>query len=86
MLPEIEHDRAKMDAMIRQNDGFYKKISFFDQYSSLRSERVEFIVHTFQSMYEIVKKGKGRYVVLKDRLNDAKQVLGIETDDDDDLF
>lgn len=42
MLPEIEHDRAKMDAMIRQNDGFYKKISFFDQYSSLRSERVEF--------------------------------------------
>lgn len=37
-------------------------------------------------MYEIVKKGKGRYVVLKDRLNDAKQVLGIETDDDDDLF
>ena len=59
---------------------------FFDQYSSLRSERVEFIVHTFPSMYEIVKKGKGRYVVLKDRLNDAKQVLGIETDDDDDLF
>lgn len=25
MLPEIEHDRAKMDAMIRQNDGSYKK-------------------------------------------------------------
>lgn len=86
MLPEIEHDRAKMDAMIRQNDGFYKKISFFDQYSSLRNERVEFIVHTFPDLYEIVKKGKGRYVVLKDRLNDAKQVLGIETDDDDDLF
>ena len=59
MLPEIEHDRAKMDAIIRQNDGFYKKISFFDQYSSLRSERVEFIVHTFPSMYEIVKKAKG---------------------------
>ena len=86
MLPDIENDRAKMDAMIRQNDGFYKKISFFDQYSSLRSERVEFIVHTFPDLYEIVKKGKGRYVVLKDRLNDAKQVLGIETDDDDDLF
>ena len=86
MLPEIENDRAKMDAMIRQNDGFYKKISFFDQYSSLRSERVEFIVHTFPSMYEIVKKGKGRYVVLKERLSDAKQALGIETDDDDDLF
>ncbi len=86
MLTEIENDRAKMDAMIRQNDGFYKKISFFDQYSSLRSERVEFIVHTFPSMYEIVKKGKGRYVVLKERLSDAKQALGIETDDDDDLF
>ena len=86
MLPDIENDRAKMDAMIRQNDGFYKKISFFDQYSSLRRERVEFIVHTFPSMYEIVKKGKGRYVVLKDRLSDAKQALGIETDDDDDLF
>lgn len=86
MLPDIENDRAKMDAMIRQNDGFYKKISFSDQYSSLRSERVEFIVHTFPDLYEIVKKGKGRYVVLKDRLNDAKQVLGIETDDDDDLF
>lgn len=86
MLPEIEHDRAKMEAMIRQNDGFYKKISFFDQYSSLRSERVEFIVHTFPDLYEIVKKGKGRYVVLKDRLSDAKQALGIETGDDDDLF
>lgn len=86
MLPDIENDRAKMDAMIRQNDGFYKKISFFDQYSSLRSERVEFIVHTFPDLYEIVKKGKGRYVVLKDRLNDAKQVLGIEVDEDDDLF
>lgn len=82
MLPEIEKDRAKMESMIRQNDGFYKKISFFDQYSSLRSERVEFIVHTFPSMYEIVKKGKGRYVVLKERLSDAKQALGIETDDD----
>ena len=86
MLPEIEHDRAKMDAMIRQNDGFYKKISFFDQYSSLRSERVEFIVHTFPSMYEIVKKGKGRYVVLKDRISEAKKALGIEVDEDDDLF
>lgn len=86
MLPDIENDRAKMDAMIRQNDGFYKKISFFDQYSSLRSERVEFIVHTFPDLYEIVKKGKGRYVVLKDRLSDAKQALGIESDDDDDLF
>ena len=86
MLPEIEHDRAKMDAMIRQNDGFYKKISFFDQYSSLRSERVEFIVHTFSSMYEIVKKGKGRYVVLKDRISEAKKALGIDVDEDDDLF
>ena len=86
MLPEIEHDRAKMDAMIRQNDGSYKKISFFDQYSSLHSERVEFIVHTFPELYEILKKGKGRYVVLKERLSDAKQALGIETDDDDDLF
>lgn len=86
MLPEIEKDRAKMESMIRQNDGFYKKISFFDQYSSLRSERVEFIVHTFPELYEILKKGKGRYVVLKDRLSDAKQALGIETDDDDDLF
>lgn len=86
MLPEIEHDRAKMDVMIRQNDGFYKKISFFDQYSSLRSERVEFIVHTFPSMYEIVKKGKGRYVVLKDRISEAKKALGIEVDEDDDLF
>ena len=86
MLPEIEHDRAKMDAMIRQNDGFYKKISFFDQYSSLRSERVEFIVHTFPLMYEIVKKGKGRYVVLKDRISEAKKALGIEVDEDDDLF
>ena len=86
MLPEIEHDRAKMDAIIRQNDGFYKKISFFDQYSCLRSERVEFIVHTFPSMYEIVKKGKGRYVVLKDRISEAKKALGIDVDEDDDLF
>lgn len=86
MLPDIENDRAKMDAMIRQNDGFYKKISFFDQYSSLRSERVEFIVHTFSSMYEIVKKGKGRYVVLKDRISEAKKALGIDVDEDDDLF
>ena len=86
MLPEIEKDRAKMESMIRQNDGFYKKISFFDQYSSLRSERVEFIVHTFPSMYEIVKKGKGRYVVLKDRIAEAKNALGIEVDEDDDLF
>ena len=83
MLPEIEKDRAKMDAMIRQNDGFYKKISFFDQYSSLRSERVEFIVHTFPELYEILKKGKGRYVVLKKKLPEAKQALGIEPDDDD---
>ena len=85
-LPEIEHDRAKMGAMIRQNDSFYKKISFFDQYSSLCSERVEFIVHTFPSMYEIVKRGKGRYVVLKDRISEAKKTLGIEVDEDDDLF
>ena len=85
MLPEIEKDRAKMDAMIRQNDGFYKKISFFDQYSSLRTERVEFIVHTFPHLYEIVKKGKGRYVVLKDRISEAKKALGIEVDDDDDM-
>ena len=86
MLPDIENDRAKMDAMIRQNDGFYKKISFFDQYSSLRSERVEFIVHTFPDLYEIVKKGKGRYVVLKDRISEAKKALGMEVDEDDDLF
>lgn len=85
MLPEIEKDRAKMDAMIRQNDGFYKKISFFDQYSSLRTERVEFIVHTFPNLYEIVKKGKGRYVVLKDGISEAKKALGIEVDDDDDM-
>ena len=85
MLPEIEKDRAKMDAMIRQNDVFYKKISFFDQYSSLRTERVEFIVHTFPNLYEIVKKGKGRYVVLKDRISEAKKALGIEVDDDDDM-
>lgn len=85
MLPEIEKDRAKMDAMIRQNDGFYKKISFFDQYSSLRTERVEFIVHTFPNLYEIVKKGKGRYVVLKDRISEAKKALGIGVDDDDDM-
>lgn len=85
MLPEIEHDRAKMEAMIRQNDGFYKKISFFDQYSSLRTERVEFIVHTFPNLYEIVKKGKGRYVVLKDRISEAKKALGIEVDEDDDM-
>ncbi len=85
MLPEIEKDRAKMDAMIRQNDGFYKKISFFDQYSSLRTERVEFIVHTFPNLYEILKKGKGRYVVLKDRISEAKKALGIEVDDDDDM-
>lgn len=83
MLPEIEKDRAKMDAMIRQNDGSYKKISFFDQYSSLRSERVEFIVNTFPNLYEIVKKGKGRYVVLKDRISEAKKALGIVPDDDD---
>ena len=83
MLPEIEHDRAKMEAMIRQNDGFYKKISFFDQYSSLRTERVEFIVHTFPNLYEIVKKGKGRYVVLKERLVEAQKALGIVPDDDD---
>lgn len=83
MLPEIEKDRAKMESMIRQNDGFYKKISFFDQYSSLRSERVEFIVHTFPELYEILKKGKGRYVVLKEKLPEAKQALGIEPDDDD---
>lgn len=82
MLPEIEKDRAKMESMIRQNDGFYKKISFFDQYSSLRSERVEFIVHTFPDLYEILKKGKGRYVVLKEKLPEAKQALGIEPDDD----
>lgn len=85
MLPEIEKDRAKMDAMIRQNDGFYKKISFFDQYSSLRTERVEFIVHTFPNLYEILKKSKGRYVVLKDRISEAKKALGIEVDDDDDM-
>ena len=85
MLPEIEKDRAKMDAMIRQNDGFYKKISFFDQYSSLRTERVEFIVHTFPNLYEILKKGKGRYVVLKDRISEAKKALGMEVDDDDDM-
>lgn len=85
MLPEIEKDRAKMDAMIRQNDGFYKKISFFDQYSSLRTERVAFIVHTFPNLYEIVKRGKGRYVVLKDRISEAKKALGIEVDDDDDM-
>lgn len=72
-----------MDAMIRQNDGFYKKISFFDQYSSLRTERVEFIVHTFPNLYEIVKKGKGRYVVLKERLVEAQKALGIVPDDDD---
>ena len=60
--------------------------SFFDQYSRLRSERVEFIVHTFPSLYEIVKKGKGRYVVLKDRISEAKKALGIEVDEDDDLF
>lgn len=83
MLPEIEKDRAKMESMIRQNDGFYKKISFFDQYSSLRTERVEFIVHTFPNLYEIVKKGKGRYVVLKDRISEAKKALGIVPDDDD---
>lgn len=83
MLPEIEKDRAKMESMIRQNDGFYKKISFFDQYSSLRSERVEFIVHTFPELYEILKKGKGRYVVLKEKLPEARQALGIEPDDDD---
>ena len=83
MLPEIEKDRAKMESMIRQNDGFYKKISFFDQYSSLRSERVEFIVHTFPELYEILKKVKGRYVVLKEKLPEAKQALGIEPDDDD---
>lgn len=83
MLPEIEKDRAKMESMIRQNDGFYKKISFFDQYSSLRSERVEFIVYTFPELYEILKKGKGRYVVLKEKLPEAKQALGIEPDDDD---
>ena len=83
MLPEIEKDRAKMDAMIRQNDGFYKKISFFDQYSSLRTERVEFIVHTFPNLYEILKKGKGRYVVLKERLVEAQKALGIVPDDDD---
>lgn len=83
MLPEIEKDRAKMESMIRQNDGSYKKISFFDQYSSLRSERVEFIVHTFPELYEILKKGKGRYVVLKEKLPEAKQALGIEPDDDD---
>ena len=82
MLPEIEKDRAKMESMIRQNAGFYKKISFFDQYSSLRSERVEFIVHTFPDLYEILKKGKGRYVVLKEKLPEAKQALGIEPDDD----
>ena len=72
-----------MDAMIRQNDGFYKKISFSDQYSSLRTERVEFIVHTFPNLYEIVKKGKGRYVVLKERLVEAQKALGIVPDDDD---
>ena len=83
MLPEIEKDRTKMDAMIRQNDGFYKKISFFDQYSSLRTERVEFIVHTFPNLYEILKKGKGRYVVLKERLVEAQKALGIVPDDDD---
>ncbi len=74
-----------MDAMIRQNDGFYKKISFFAQYSSLRTERVEFIVHTFPNLYEILKKGKGRYVVLKDRISEAKKALGIEVDDNDDM-
>ena len=75
-----------MDAMIRQNDGFYKKISFFDQYSSLRTERVEFIVHTFPYLYEIVKKGKWRNVILKGRISEAKKALGIEADEDDDLF
>lgn len=43
-------------------------------------------MHTFSSIYEIVKKGKGRYVVLKDRISEAKKALGIEADEDDDLF
>ena len=72
-----------MDAMIRQNDGFYMKISFFDQYSSLRTERVEFIVHTFPYLYEILKKGKGRYIVSKERFVEAQKALGIFPDDDD---
>ena len=33
-------------------------------------------------MYEIVKKGKGRYVVLKDRISEAKKALGIEAYED----
>lgn len=47
---------------------------------------MEFIVHTFPSMYEIVKRGKARYVVLKDRISEAKKALGMEVDEDDDLF
>lgn len=42
-------------------------------------------MHTFPNLYEIVKKGKGRYVVLKDRISEAKKALGIEVDDDDDM-
>lgn len=43
-------------------------------------------MHTFLVLYEIVKKGKGRYIVLKDRISEAKKALGIEVDEDDDLF
>ena len=68
---------------IRKRRIFSYKISFFDQYSSLRTERVEFIVHTFPNLYEIVKKGKGRYVVLKERLVEVQKALGIFPDDDD---
>ena len=76
-----------MESMIRQNDGFYKKISFFDQYSSLRSERVEFIVHTFPELYEILKKGseKAREVAAK-TLDEVKNAMKINYFSDEELI
>ncbi len=89
-LPKIEEDREKISEILANSDRGYMRISYFDQMLKMNSERVEFIASTFSNLLEILKKGKGRYVVLKSRVNDAKKDLGITetspTDDDTDPF
>ncbi len=85
MLPVIEKDRVKMDSLLRAQNGIFKRISYFDQYANLNADRIEFLVETFSDTYEILKKGKGRYVALKSAIAEAKEQLEIE-DDSDDIF
>lgn len=85
MLPVIEKDRAKMDSLLRAKNGIFKRISYFDQYANLNADRIEFLVKTFPDTYAILKKGKGRYVVLQSAIKEAKEQLDI-ADSDDDIF